>query len=543
MAELALLLRLRVLLWWRQWRVSGVLAFALAFGLLVLVAVTTLTTIALVAMHRELADPTSLRLGQIEALAFSVFLLVGPLIGFRAQEFMDVTKLFTLPVRPLWVFLSTSLGSFLGILTMIALPVLVIPAAMRRPDRTIPIVVTTLAYFAVLYATLQCVTLCFLGILRSRRFRDLAAILAPALGLLIYAALQGIAFANLQNGVHPSVVEILESDGLANIDAFRAWLPPLWFAEVVYGEADATPCLGALALLFCALCAFGTHATIRAFHGAVARTRDETSARRGRRHLIERFLAPELAAVYEKERSVQRRDPWTRILLIQQLGFITLFTLGEGYFGRRAGIVEGFPIWLLLYFEAGFLQNQLGIEGSSFRYTAMLPLRGYRLLIGKNLVWLRSFGLANALMVPTLSFLSAWISKRPLDSGMLVAHLAVSLVALPAIFGPANLISVWMPLRVPQRSRRALGQDMSQGGGCTTILTRTVSALIALVPAVLCALWLLQIWKREPVIDATWLMRDLPLATLLSFVAYWICTRSAGAALDARRHRLAELLR
>lgn len=547
MAELALLLKLRVRLWWRRFRVGGALALALSIGGILLVAIATITTLGLIQLHDSLDAGASRRLGQIETLTFSTFLIVGPLVGFRAQEFMDVTKLFTLPVRPSSVFLSTTLGSFLGVLNLVALPILIVPPAMRSPGRTTTIVLATLIYLALLYALLQCVTLAFLSVLRSRRFRDLTAILAPAIGLAVYAALQAMVFVPLDARAHAAFLEFLDSEQLAVIDVLTPYLPPLWYADVAYGEASLALPAMLMAALFAGLVIAGTKLTLRAFHGEVAPTRAEEDVSRApaSRHLA-RVLSAPLATQYEKERQIQRRDPWTRMLLIQQLGFVALVTVGEALFGSRVTLSEGFPIWLLLYFEAGFLQNQLGLEGSSFAQTAMSPLDGRRILLGKNLAWLRSFGVANLLMIPSLFALAAWLGDEAIDTDSMIAHTTVGLVTLPAIFGSSNLVSVYLPLRVPQRSRRALGQDQSQGGGCATMIVRTISALVALAPAIACALLVLRIGRDAPPGAggfAAWLGFDVALATLASLATYALCTAHAGRALDARRRDLAQYLR
>lgn len=542
MAELALLLRLRVRLWTRQWRVGRSMLAILAFAGLVLVAIATALTYTLSNLHLQVDATQSLRLGQLSVLALSALLIAGPLIGFRAQEFLDVTKLFALPVHPLAVFVSTVLGGFLGIMTLFVLPLLVVPPAWRNPGHVLEIVVLTLAFLTMLYATVQCVTLVFLNVLRSRRFRDFAALLAPAIGLSIYAGFQALVLSSTGGGVHPVLYEFLLSADLEVLDRLTPFLPPLWYADAVYGQRAPWPVTALLLAVVVMLSWLGGRLTLQAFHGQVALAREESRTKEERLGVFDRRLSPALGAMHRKERLLQKRDPWMRMLLIQQLGFIALITVGEGFLGRRSAMSQSFPIWLLLYFEAGFLQNQLGLEGSSFRTTMMLPVRGSRILLAKNLVWLRTFVGGNVLMVPSLTILGAWLGKRQVDVPELIVHVTLSVTVLPAIFGTANLVSVFMPLRVPQRSRRALGQDQSQGGGCTTMFLRILFAVIALMPAALCALLLLRPWRRGNTLDTEWAVLWLPLAILASVACWYYGTVAAGAALDARRPKLADYL-
>ena len=352
MAQLALLLKLRLLLWARQWRLSCALQILVLFGALILLFVVAHATAALVQMHGQLGDEESRRLGQLFSLAITLVLTVAPLTGFRAQEYMDVTQLFTLPLRPVTIFASTVLGGFFGAITMAALPLLILPAAMRRPDRTLAIVATTLAFLAVLHACLQCVTLGFLNVLRSRRFRDIAAVLAPGIGLLIYGSLQGLVFVQLEPGMLPSLVEILSADALKALDRARPFLPPLWYAEAAYGDAPAWPTILAFAAIASALTWLGTRATVHAYYGVVAHAPTQKVASKARGRWIEAMLGTDVAALYAKERSVYRRDPWTRVLLMQQLAFLALIALGENWLMQNSSFPRGFPIALLLFLEA-----------------------------------------------------------------------------------------------------------------------------------------------------------------------------------------------
>ncbi|MCA8968895.1 MAG: hypothetical protein KDC95_03900 [Planctomycetes bacterium] len=543
MAQFALLLSLRLRLWRRQWQIGKVAAVAVALVLLGLGLTVYLVTSTLVALHAGLPEDSSARFLRLTSLVVSALFVIGPLVGLRAQEYLDVTKLFAFPVRPITVFTTTVLGGFLGLSTVFVVPLFVAPPIARDPSRVLRVVILTLVYMAMLHAIVQCVTLGFLNVLRSRRFRDLSAVLAPAFGLAAYTAMQALVISGRHGSAADVLGDLLASERLAILDRLRFALPPCLYADACTGATEFGHAMAVLAGSTLLLVFLGSSLTASAFHGRVALTREELQARTTKPVLMERWLRPDVGALFVKERYVQKRDPWLRMLLIQQLGFVALITIGEAWMGRSSLTAPSIPIWLLLYFEAGFLQNILGMEGAAFRSTALLPVSGATVLLGKNLLWLRSFALGNLVMVPSLCILGAWLGSRRIDAALIVMLTAASVLALPAILGTANLVSVLLPLRVPQRSRRALGQDQSHGGGCTTPILRIGSALLALTPAAGCAIALLRPWMRRPTVDVAWFAVWLPLALIVSLGTWWIGTKLAGTALDARRERLADYLR
>lgn len=546
MAEFTLLLRLRFRLFCRQWQISKVAAIAVLLVLVGLGVTVWLVTSTLVSLHAGLSASASERLTRLTAVLLSALFVIGPLVGMRSQEYLDVTKLFVYPVRPTTVFTTTVLGGLFGISTVFVVPLLLLPPVAAQPQRVLGLLGLTFVYVVMLHAVVQCVTLAFLGALTSRRFRDFTAILAPAIGLTCYTAMQGLVLSTRHGTAPTALLRLLETDALAFLDDVAVVLPPVWFADACTGSLGLEVALMSLLALTLGLVVLGAFLTTRAFHGVTDLgdgSEAEAQPRTARPGVIVRRLPHALAALYEKERLVRTRDPWMRMLIVQQIGFVALITIFEAWIGRRDFAAPTIPIWLLLYFEAGFLQNMLGLEGAAFRSSAALPVAGSTLLLGKNLVWFRAFGLGNLVMVPSLALLGAWLGRRSFDVEAIVVLTVTSCIVLPAMLGTANVISVLLPLRVPQRSRRALGQDQSQGGGCTTPIVRIFASLAALAPAAGVAILVTRPWTRRPSIDVEWLAFFVPIALALALGTWFGLTRLAGHLLDARRERLCEYLR
>ena len=555
MTQVGLLLGLRARLAWR--RVSGRpwIVFFVALGYLMIGVLAAGIAYALCHEHGKLGRDLSQGLLDLTSLVIGAFLVLGPLMGLRTSDLSDVTKLFAYPIRPRNVVISTVLAQFTSGNALLLVPILLAPACYLGSIEVAATIALTLLYLYCVFTAVQCLRLAFVHVLRSRVFRDLVAILAPAIGLGSYFALRTLLgwdeFENPFMGFRP-VLEQIEFDGVVS------WLPPLWYSRAVGGELEIWRAGVALLAIAIALSTIAVSLTQRAFFGEIQIEASNRTVRE-RRGLLRRSLAALLpaaiAAVYEKEARSVRREPWLRMLFLQQIVFVVLLSLGQRLLrdsGPEASIV--FCAAFLLFTEAGLLQNIFGIEGTGLRQSFALPLRGRQIVRGKSIAHAQILLVVNLALVPLVAFGEHLIHGDAIPWQLVLLMTAIGVAALPSVLGLGSLISVLLPHPVGPRSRRALGQDRGPGDGCLSTFARVIFSVLALVPTAGIALIL--VWPRlahgSEVIDLELVFREeddlrawayhAPAALIASIALWAASTRFAGFLIDRSGHKLAARL-
>ena len=548
MAQFLLLLKVRLLLMLRRFQgKTGLL-------ILVLVATTILTIFAfsladrLNTYHSMLEDKGSQNLYDLTALFACLFMLVTPLMGFRANEALDVSKLFQYPVRPSQVFLSSVIGQMFSGTLLFFLPILLIPGVLlaeNLPEALIFLAAGLLLLFVV-HCLVQCLLLLLLNVLRSRRFSDLVAILAPMVGIGSYLAFRFAFMRDLGDNEMEGeqIRQFLENLEIASL---RPFLPPLWFSAIPYLSLERKIiALSALALLLVPLLPFGVRLTIKAFHGEIAITPSDKGTERSRgllRGILTKILPIDLGALYEKEMDLIKREPFLRSLFLQQVGMVVLFIfIGRTWEHEGSTVDSGLvaPVFILLFAESGLLLNTLGFEGRSLAQTALLPLPSFRILMGKNVAHFHLFAMINLVLIPLLGLISSFLDAGPYPLRNVLQLLFLSLAGLPILVGTGNLISVFFPTPLPQRGKRALGQERTGNEGCLQALIRSVFSTLGLVPllimAGIAALPLL-LGDRIPFLGFG---ISLPIAVVFALAYYLTATHVVAHVLDRRWPKILE---
>ncbi len=457
-------------------------------------------------------------------LGFAVvygMLVLSPALGFRGNEFLDVTRLFHLPVSHRTVFVASTIGVSLSGAVLFWLPPLtglvvghMLPATGiygrgGAGDMGWGLLAVRLALVGVflLHAVAlgQLVVLVLLNFLRSRRFRDLGLVVAPVVAGAVYLGTWwALARGRAAAGAGGTALRSLLGSGLSDWIPF---LPSRWLTEALVGagrgsfDAWVPFLLGFLPLTGIVL-ALAAHLQERAFLGDVPPL-EAGRGGSGRRvpggRLLARFFPDTVLAVASKELRLLRREPIVKTVLIGQAFFLGLPILILALRPRGDGDTVGAVVrvsWLLpfvlVFVENTLTMNLLGLEGAGVAHLRTTPVTWRQVLVGKDLCYLLGFGSANALFAA--AGLAALRLLRPEKVPDPVAAVALATVggtcALAIVLAVGNVLSVTMPTSLVVRGRMALRQQSSFSEGCYEKLARVAVfagtlALVAPVPMAL----------------------------------------------------------
>jgi hypothetical protein len=429
----------------------------------------------------------------VHLVFLGVFFVIAitPVLGFRGNEFLDVTKLFTLPVGHRTVFAAT-LACLMGSMSVVVFFLPLGGVVLGYGGSTGQVfggLAAAVLLVLVAVATGQFLQLAFLNTLKSRKWRDASMVLVPLFFAGVYAAFQVMARRNATYGGAESVFRWF--------DTWRKYTlpsPSWWAAHAVTGEGWTryVPGLALVALLAWLVRASGVLEE-KAFLGEVNEEgRGEGVAGQGPLARIASRLRDPLGALVEKEIAVLRREPVVRSMLIGQAvvpiiwgvaiyGFVQKHLAGGGLgaYAPFAGVVT----YVLLWMEMGLLLNLLGLEGGGAVHVMLLPVPGKVLLMGKNVAFLLVFGTLNALatVVATVAVCLLSAGASAADCVKFSAIGAVEgycVVAVAAAIG--DVASVLTPIRVAVRDRRALRQQVGGREGCLWSLLR-MAAMMGMV--------------------------------------------------------------
>jgi hypothetical protein len=322
-------------------------------------------------------------------------------------------------------------------------------------------------------AVARLLQLLLLNTLRSRRFRDLAAIGAACLSAGLFLVFR-LAFAG--NDPARSAVSLLE--GLLSSGA-ADWLvvvPSSWIASLMVPGSGLTPILlVALVALPLTLFVVKIAAVLqeRAFHGEVPiarpRVRASSAAKADNGPGLFRFLPEPVRAVARKEIYLIRREPIVKTMLIQQSVFF-LVPVVIGIFGARGGDTPGLDmlmrwgVFVLLFVESILAMNVFGLEGPGIVVTLSTPTPRHRVLFGKSLAYFLLFAPVNVAFVLAAAVLVHFLTGA-VSATMVGVALVGAVSATLVLLGTGSIVSVLAPVRMASGSRGALRQP-STGEGC-----------------------------------------------------------------------------
>jgi hypothetical protein len=473
------------------------------FGLLMLGGLSTWLAAGAVLVTRDLAARSPELLPEWVHLSFLfvwVSLVLLPLLGFAGSDFGDVSKVYHLPVRPRTVLLAHTLAQFGGGFSLFFLPLLAGISVSLPGGAGLTVLRLGLSVLFLLHAAIlgQALRLLFLHTLRSRRFRDLAAILAAVFTAVVYVSLR-LLFAG------PDATEAIRRALSAGVSAWLVPLPPLWLSAGVApgaGAGQAALIVFGFVPLNVLLVPLAAVLMDRAFYSDVPvalprrATVDRGANREAPRGLG--FLPASVRAVAGHQLTLLRREPSLKAMLIQQSIFVLLPAVlvvvqsGEEARGEITAYMTEWWLYLLLFIESTLAFDLFGLDGPGITHLLVAPVPRRRLLLGKLLAHLLLFFVLNALLFAGLLAFLAW-QGMGLAAGRALSLAALWVAGLLALLGVGAVVSVLAPYPIGATSRRAVDQAGRSRGGCLRVginLTGVLAVALLLAP--------MQIFLRSP---------------------------------------------
>jgi hypothetical protein len=482
-------------------------------------------------------------------LAWAAF----PLMQYTLNEGLDVTKLQTYPLTRGEQMAGLLLATLLDISTIVILALLA--AVIVGWHASLPAVLITVVALALVYVlivtTSQLLLAALMGILRSRRFRDL---------MVVFFALFGVSCALINQFVSRAMIGFRPGDFASwHLERYLQWFPTGFGARAIIladqgSYVAALPWLGvmlALAVVMLVVWAWVLERGITTAESGGAGVRRRS--RRGRAGVAVAgapsvsevgkgrggwgpFSGPALA-IADKDRRYFWRDPQIKASLVSSIFLLVFVMLPSIFGGRRVELTSpdgglGLPIapWQVflaplpaLLITLNLAQNAFGLEREGLQTLFLFPVRPLDILRGKNLAVGVVAGSLTVLMTVLVAALGGAWSNVPMALGYGIAAILV-------LMGCGNLISVFIPMRV-RRMRMGQGNFAASGNGClrTLLMGFASMATYALLIPVAAAL-LLPLFLSHP----EWLVVTLPASLLYAIVFYEVVTRIAASQLLKR---------
>ncbi len=552
LAHLRLLLWLKLKLAMRQYSGSKGRLVGL---IVVLFTVAPMSLILAMGVYYSLRDSSPPLVAEsVHLLYFGIFLfwVTSPVIGFRANEFFDATKIFAFPVSHRTVFVATLFGSLTNGMLLFFLPTLLMATLTLEGGSgavACRLVLLLPALVLLSQAAIQCLTLVLLNLLRSRRFRDLTAVLAALFGASVYLGFRLLA-------ERRGVSQLPQLLGLG-LSKYLAFSPSFWISSAAVrlpdgGVMAALSGLGPTLALTLTFVWLGIFLERKAFFGEIpfaqSPKREAARARRDSQRRSTRLLRDDVSAIFEKELRVLRREPAVKTQLISQTSYLVIpvvLSILSSRSGRPMAstsvpfVFAGF-LGALALAESFLFLNLLGLEGPGINLLLSSPMPRRRILLGKDLAYLSVFGTVNTVILLALSVLLKVVLGRPWEVAvadfLFFAFLGITLLVILVSLG--NFLSVFLPLRTLARGRRAVNQQNVEGEGCGKAFLRALALLgvvIYLAPVVL--VLLLPRFHASPV-GAWFYAVAVPFAILYAGATWVVSLNVAEGAFAKRESQL-----
>ncbi|MCX6043669.1 MAG: hypothetical protein NT075_01045, partial [Chloroflexi bacterium] len=169
-------------------RIVGLIVTALCFAPLIIGG-----AIGSAYGYRHLPAPWPAQLlGGVLVLLWLIW-IAAPVLAFRLNEGLDLTRLLIYPLRTRDLVASTLLGTLLDFPSYLALPLFIAALIGWGGSWALPVVLVALALsYAHMVIISQLVLTAGGGLLRSRRFRDVSIVILSLLGSSCFFINQGI---------------------------------------------------------------------------------------------------------------------------------------------------------------------------------------------------------------------------------------------------------------------------------------------------------------------------------------------------------------
>ncbi len=473
--------------------------------LLLLVAIPFLGGLALGTFAGYVALP---RQGATELL---LLVLVGlyllwsllPLVEFSVNEGLDVTKLALYPLTRVERMISLLLATLLDIPTLGIMALFAaIALGWSRPLTTLLLTMPALliAYVHIVGLS-QLVLAAFMGLLRSRRYRDLSIIVFALFGSACSIGQQLLArsFTRFDShdlaAIHLAQYLRFTPPGMAGWAITRAsagdWISALtWLAT---SAALTIPVLWVWMVLLergTAMAESGTTHTRRqrqrsqaARTGQIGQTlvhpqRAEAGAAVSPIQRAKDMLPPPVRAIFTKELLYFWRDPQMKASMLSSFFILIVLFVGP-LFGGRSDDANGHPWTVLLsclaplFMAMNFSLNTFGLERQALTTLFLFPVRPQYIFWGKNLA-VASVALSEQILVAAaFAFIAnSW--------GYYVPAIIVGVAAVAVMLGCGNILSVLLPFRVSQ-FKMGTSASGSPESGCLRSLMGMLSLGVTLV--------------------------------------------------------------
>ncbi|HEX9067906.1 MAG TPA: hypothetical protein VF807_03995 [Ktedonobacterales bacterium] len=549
-ALLWLTTRLRLRRFTRSWQAALGMGLQLVFLLGFAVIAAVVTSLAYLNLDQFHATQVLF----LVLVGIALLWVVSPLLQFNLNEGLDVMRLQTYPVSRLEQMIALVLATTLdtSAFLLVGLFIAVLVGWHATPLAIVLTALSLLVAWVLIVATSQLVLAALMGMLRSRRFRDMAIIFFTLFGVTCSVTSQvagRLASGAATGGNLPSFLNL-------RLDEYLQWLPTGMAARAItlaneqaYGQsvlwlAGAT----ALVPVVLALWAFAldrgiTTADSDAKSRGRTRRRAETQVAPGAVMAPQRSLIPSVSlAVTGKDLRYFWRDPQLKATLLSSILLVVLIAMPQILYGNsgrpgRAGDFLQLGSSLVLgaalpaiFSAVALSQNSLGLERRGVQVLLTLPVRGWKVFVGKNLATLLVAGGELLVIVIGAGVFTHHGEAIPAALGAGAAGILVAL-------GLGNLVSVFAPL--PVREMRIGEPKVATESGCLRSLLTTAAylAVWTAITPVAAALVL------PLILDATWLQLILiPIAILYGLGIYAIATMFAGRRFERHAPELATTL-
>ena len=467
-----------------------------------------------------------------------LFWFLTPLLGFSLNDSYDPTRLFVYPVRYTTIFTANVVGSLFEMSTLLVMPVLIalLAASVSSPTLGVAEMLLLLLFLLQTIAMGQALTLALLGLLRSRRFRDILIVLFPLIALARYLV--------TPRNFSGSDLYSLLSNPAWN---FANYFPPGYTASAIDAlrVGDWARAVGAASLLVIVSILTVALAVVllkQIFNGErgqapanvkvirpVARRRETAVPGRGELHGA---LIP-IVALSEKEWRYIVRDPQYKAMgmnVVYILGAF-LYSFSRVFSGREmlgGGVVES---WLsgslhivssigisgfLLFGMMQLVCNVFGGEGPAVTMLFSFPTPRRWFIVSKNIVHGTLILLVGFVGLGVFDYVTDGLSALPLSFVWL-------LMSTPIVLAAGNLVSVQFPSKLIVRGNRMssggqVSLGTSRGVGCgygLLYLCCLAAAVIAEIPAAAAV-----IIPSVGLISPVWYWLTLPLGLLYAAFCY-----------------------
>lgn len=468
-----------------------------------------------------------------------------PLLQYTLNEGLDVTKLQIYPLTRGEQMISLILATFFDFTTVviIALYVAVFLGWHASPLAATITVVALLAAYVHTIGFSQLILAALMGLLRTRRFRDLTVIVFALFGSACSLGSQIVTRSFIIN----------DPSSLARVDlaTYLRWTPPGMGAQAIV-LANSGNILLAMPWLLASLALM----PVLLWIWAVVLERGITSAesagsdsrRRVRRPRLAatgattsngnpahampttqparpawRPISPVALAITQKDARYLWRDPQLKAALLSTL-LATIFLLVPRFYagtqaasssrlnnGPESIFLGIFPALLVIL---TFSLNSLGMDRAGLQMLFLFPVRPLDILFGKNLfIGSLSFVILVALTCARAALGSGW-DYVPLA-------IAVGTAAIFVMLACGNVTSVISPFRMRQM-RTGDTSTFSQENGClrsVIAITTLVVTAILLIPVAVAVIIPFGIERPQ------WLIYTVPVALIYGISLYQFATR------------------